>query len=78
MSTGSPSPIPTPEEEESYSSWALCILCMLLIGALWMSYYLQVRRIRAVHETVVSIFAGQLQPNPPWPSPRRARARHAQ
>jgi sodium/hydrogen exchanger-like protein 6/7 len=65
MSSSSPNPVPTPEEEESYSSWALCILCMLLIGALWMSYYLQVRRIRAVHETVVSIFAGQLtRPRP--------------
>ena len=56
-----PSPVPapaTPEEVETYSTWALTILCSLLIGALWMSYYLQVRKIRAIHETVVSIFAG--------------------
>ena len=38
--------------------WGLCILCVLLIGALITSYYLQIKRIRAVHETVVSIFAG--------------------
>ncbi|GAA5805780.1 hypothetical protein HPULCUR_011305 [Helicostylum pulchrum] len=30
----------------------------LLIGALWTSYYLQLRQIRAVHETVISIMAG--------------------
>jgi sodium/hydrogen exchanger-like protein 6/7 len=59
-----PTPIEvSPEEEEAYSSWALCILCMLLIGALWTSYYLQVRKIRAVHETVVSIFAGEPKPS---------------
>ncbi|KZT52298.1 sodium/hydrogen exchanger [Calocera cornea HHB12733] len=51
---------PAPEEEELYSSWALFILCILLIGALFMSYYLQIKRIRAVHETVVSIFAGMV------------------
>lgn len=58
MSSSLPVDVPTPEEVESYSSWALCILCLLLIGALWTSYWLQIRRIRAVHETVVSIFAG--------------------
>ncbi|CED82725.1 sodium hydrogen exchanger [Phaffia rhodozyma] len=51
---------PTPEEEETYSTWALTILCFLLIGALWTSYYLQVRKIRAIHETVISIFAGMV------------------
>lgn len=40
--------------------WGLCILCLLLIGALITSYYLQIKRIRAVHETVVSIFAGMV------------------
>lgn len=33
---------------------------MLLIVALCSSYYLQVKKIRAVHETVVSIFAGMV------------------
>jgi len=33
---------------------------MLLILSLLTSYYLQIKRIRAVHETLVSIFAGML------------------
>ncbi|GFZ45009.1 Endosomal/prevacuolar Na(+)/H(+) exchanger [Saitozyma sp. JCM 24511] len=49
-----------PQDEEFYASWGLCILCVLLIGALITSYYLQIKRIRAVHETVVSIFAGMV------------------
>ncbi|KAL0073931.1 sodium/hydrogen exchanger 3 [Phycomyces blakesleeanus] len=43
-----------------YTSWALLILMTLLIGALWTSYYLQQRKIRAVHETVISIMAGMI------------------
>ncbi|RUS23576.1 Sodium/hydrogen exchanger family-domain-containing protein, partial [Jimgerdemannia flammicorona] len=49
-----------PVEEELYSSWALLILTTLLIGALWTSYYLQLKKIRAIHETVASIVAGML------------------
>ncbi|KAJ8102515.1 Sodium/hydrogen exchanger family-domain-containing protein [Lipomyces tetrasporus] len=49
-----------PSQQELYSSWALFILIVLLIGSLWTSYYLQLRKIQAVHETVVSIFAGML------------------
>ncbi|KAI9016402.1 Sodium/hydrogen exchanger family-domain-containing protein [Phycomyces nitens] len=49
-----------PSEEEMYSSWALLILMTLLIGALWTSYYLQQRKIRAIHETVISIMAGMI------------------
>ena len=45
-------------QDELYSSWALLILVSLLIATLWMSYYLQLKKIRAVHETVVSIFGG--------------------
>jgi hypothetical protein len=45
-------------EDELYSSWALLIIVTLLIATLWMSYYLQLKKIRAVHETVVSIFGG--------------------
>jgi hypothetical protein len=40
--------------------WGLCILCVLLIGALITSYYLQIKKIRAIHETVISIFAGMV------------------
>ncbi|RXK40026.1 sodium/hydrogen exchanger 3 [Tremella mesenterica] len=65
MSTPIPVVPPTgetasPADEEFYASWGLCILCVLLIGALVTSYYLQIKRIRAVHETVVSIFAGMV------------------
>ncbi|CAK9780512.1 unnamed protein product [Cutaneotrichosporon oleaginosum] len=49
-----------PTTEEFYASWGLCILCVLLIGALCTSYYLQLKRIRAIHETVISIFAGMV------------------
>ncbi|KAI7869947.1 Sodium/hydrogen exchanger family-domain-containing protein [Spinellus fusiger] len=49
-----------PAEDEMYSSWALLILMTLLMGALWTSYYLQQRKIRAVHETVISIMAGMI------------------
>lgn len=57
---------PDPEEsadpvtEEVFSSWALFILLSLLCAALWSSYYLQQRRIKAVHETVLSIFYGMI------------------
>jgi hypothetical protein len=54
-----PTPVPAiPEDEEFYSSWSLFLVCLLLILSLWTSYYLQIKRIRAVHETGVSIFAG--------------------
>jgi hypothetical protein len=46
------------EEEEYYSSWSLFLVCLLLVLSLWTSYYLQIKRIRAVNETIVSIFAG--------------------
>ncbi|KAL3235063.1 Endosomal/prevacuolar sodium/hydrogen exchanger [Nakaseomyces bracarensis] len=49
-----------PVTEEMFSSWALFILLFLLISALWSSYYLSQRRIRAVHETVLSIFYGMV------------------
>ena len=46
------------DEEEYYSSWSLFLVCLLLILSLWTSYYLQIKRIRVIHETLVSIFAG--------------------
>lgn len=58
--------IEQPLEEEMYSSWALFILMTLLIGALWTSYYLQLRQIRAVHETVISIMAGNKLVHSTW------------
>lgn len=53
--TSTPAPI---QDEEFYSSWSLFLVCMLLILSLWTSYYLQIKRIRAIHETLVSVFAG--------------------
>jgi NhaP-type Na+/H+ or K+/H+ antiporter len=40
------------------SSWAIFISLCLLIAAFLVSYLLQQKRIEAVHETVISIFAG--------------------
>ncbi|KAH3899484.1 probable Endosomal/prevacuolar sodium/hydrogen exchanger [Saccharomycodes ludwigii] len=64
---GDQTPITDPDDgeanpiaEEIFSSWALFILLFLLISALWSSYYLTQRKIRAVHETVLSIFYGMV------------------
>ncbi|KAI0696095.1 Sodium/hydrogen exchanger family-domain-containing protein [Cytidiella melzeri] len=54
--TGTAGPIA--EEEEYYSSWSLFLVCLLLILSLFTSYYLQIKRIRLLHETLVAIFAG--------------------
>lgn len=45
-------------QKEIYASWALFILIILLIVALFTSYMLQQRKVTAIHETVASIFAG--------------------
>lgn len=50
---------PEAGQKEIFSSWALFILIMLLILALFASYMLQHKKIQAVHETVISIFAGE-------------------
>ena len=49
-----------PVTEEIFSSWALFIVLFLLCSALWSSYILQQRRIKAIHETVLSIFYGMI------------------
>ncbi|KAF2638887.1 sodium/hydrogen exchanger [Massarina eburnea CBS 473.64] len=51
---------PEAGEKEIFTSWALSILIVLLIVALFTSYILQTRKIQAVHETVLSIFAGMV------------------
>jgi hypothetical protein len=56
--TPAPTDKPVADEEEYYSSWSLFLVCVLLILSLWTSYYLQIKRIRVIHETLVSIFAG--------------------
>jgi hypothetical protein len=50
---------PDASQAEISTSWALLILIVLLIVALFASYILQTRKIQAVHETVMSIFAGK-------------------
>ncbi|KIJ34567.1 hypothetical protein M422DRAFT_233455 [Sphaerobolus stellatus SS14] len=55
-----PTGIPGPTIEEHYSSWSLFIVCVLLIISLWTSYYLQIKRIKVIHETIISIFAGMV------------------
>ncbi|KAJ3297654.1 monovalent cation:H+ antiporter, CPA1 (nhx1) [Borealophlyctis nickersoniae] len=56
----SPSPSPTPDlaEELNATAWAILILISLLFIILLTSYYLQVKKIRFIHETVVSIVLG--------------------
>ena len=51
---------PEAGQQEILSSWALLILIILLIAAFFTSYVLQSKRIQAVHETVISIFAGMV------------------
>lgn len=58
LQTPPPSATPIAEEEEYYSSWSLFLVCLLLILSLFTSYYLQIKRIRLIHETLVAIFAG--------------------
>ncbi|EUC31995.1 hypothetical protein COCVIDRAFT_106868 [Bipolaris victoriae FI3] len=51
---------PEAGQKEIFTSWALSILIVLLIIALFTSYILHTRKIQAVHETVLSIFAGMV------------------
>jgi hypothetical protein len=53
-----PSDDTQPQEEEFYSSWSLFLVCSLLILSLLTSYFLKVKKIKTVHETLVSIAAG--------------------
>ncbi|KAF4454617.1 CPA1 family monovalent cation:H+ antiporter [Fusarium albosuccineum] len=47
-------------KKELFAAWALFISIMLLIFALFTSYMLQMKKVTAVHETVISIFAGMV------------------
>ncbi|GAA5900807.1 hypothetical protein JCM8208_004616 [Rhodotorula glutinis] len=63
--TGLPTPSPDdleldPEVEELWSSRALLLVLLLLILSFWVSYYLKVRRIRSIHETIIAMFSGML------------------
>ncbi|PHH88994.1 hypothetical protein CDD83_6785 [Cordyceps sp. RAO-2017] len=47
-------------QKELFAAWALFISIMLLITAFFTSYMLQMKKVTAVHETVISIFAGMI------------------
>ncbi|KAL7823418.1 sodium/hydrogen exchanger [Trichoderma gracile] len=47
-------------EKEFFAAWALFISIMLLIIAFFTSYMLQQKKVTAIHETVISIFAGMV------------------
>ncbi|KMU84698.1 CPA1 sodium ion/proton antiporter [Coccidioides immitis H538.4] len=55
-----PDESPEAGEQEFWTSWALFILILLLIAALFTSYMLKQKRVQAVHETVLSIFSGMV------------------
>lgn len=61
-------------QKELFAAWALFISIMLLIAAFFTSYLVQMKKVTAVHETVISIFAGALpRSSPPSlaaPTPR--------
>ncbi|KAJ3339937.1 monovalent cation:H+ antiporter, CPA1 (nhx1) [Gonapodya sp. JEL0774] len=62
-STSSTSPLPSPPplppvQEQIYDSWGIFILVALLFVTLVVAYFLKARRIRSVHETVVSVILG--------------------
>lgn len=44
--------------KEFFAAWTLFIAIMLLIAAFFTSYMLQTKKVTAIHETVISIFAG--------------------
>ncbi|WAR59556.1 hypothetical protein PtB15_11B196 [Puccinia triticina] len=49
-----------PEVEELWSSRALLLVLVLLILSFWVSYYLKIKRIKTIHETLVALFAGMV------------------
>ncbi|KHO00707.1 sodium/hydrogen exchanger 3 [Metarhizium album ARSEF 1941] len=44
--------------KELYAAWTIFIAILLLIAAFFTSYMLQIKKVTAIHETVISIFAG--------------------
>ncbi|KAH6984935.1 Sodium/hydrogen exchanger family-domain-containing protein [Ilyonectria robusta] len=47
-------------KKELFAAWALFISIMLLIIAFFTSYLVQMKKVTAIHETVISIFAGMI------------------
>lgn len=52
-------------KKELFAAWALFISIMLLIAAFFTSYLLQQKKVTAIHETVISIFAGSSRQSHP-------------
>ncbi len=50
---------PTEGKKEIFAAWGIFISLALLIAAFFASYLLQMKKVTAIHETVISIFAGQ-------------------
>lgn len=48
----------TEGKKELFAAWGIFISLALLIAAFFVSYMLQMKKVTAVHETVISIFAG--------------------
>ncbi|KAM3457205.1 hypothetical protein MY3296_001257 [Beauveria thailandica] len=47
-------------QKEFFAAWAIFICILLLIITFFVSYILQMKKVTAIHETVISIFAGMV------------------
>lgn len=47
-------------KKEFFAAWAIFICILLLIITFFVSYILQMKKVTAIHETVISIFAGKM------------------
>jgi hypothetical protein len=54
-----PAPWEATKLDIKFPSRALLLVLLLLILSFFMSYYLKLRRIKSIHETIVALFAGQ-------------------
>ncbi|OAA76407.1 Cation/H+ exchanger, CPA1 family [Akanthomyces lecanii RCEF 1005] len=47
-------------QKEFFAAWAIFICILLLVITFFVSYMLQMKKVTAIHETVISIFAGMI------------------
>ncbi|ATY67518.1 sodium hydrogen exchanger [Cordyceps militaris] len=47
-------------QKEFFAAWAIFICILLLIITFFISYIMQMKKVTAIHETVISIFAGMI------------------
>lgn len=50
-------------QKEFFAAWAIFICILLLVITFFVSYMLQMKKVTAIHETVISIFAGKNSDN---------------